>query len=525
VLDNPHRITLTVAPNPDLDQLRKEREAQRLADMRATLDEDAIAHVRRLARDLEQRQNQVDDVSILPKVGLADIPKDVLTPTLDAKPLTEGKRHIVGKAGTNGLVYQQMALALPTLSEEQQSELPLLCALASEVGINNASYLEVQDRQSATVGSLGLSVSTRASRTDIDLASGFLVMSSKALANRMTEQSNLMIDTLTSASFNEGGRIKELISQMRARRDQSISGAGHSLAMTAASAGMSPLASLYHRQSGLEGIQRLREIDDRLASTGEVEKMGSSLTALRDHVLSTHSINLLSVADPTHIDEAMQCLSSVANRLSTQSSLGAWSPTEQAGTDNQIWAANTQINFCARAYPTVPSGHPDAPVLAVLGAYLRNGFLHRSIREQGGAYGGGASHDANVGAFRFFSYRDPRNLETLADFDASIDWLLTAKHDELALEEAILSVMSSLDKPASPAGEVKKAFYDELYGRTAEHKRQLRDAIISTTIDDLQRVASTYLRPDASISVILTDAKTAASDALVDLGWTHYDLT
>ena len=57
---------------------------------------------------------------------------------------------------------------------------------------------------------------------DIDLASGFLVMSSKELANRMTEQSNLMIDTLTSASFNEGGRIKELISQMRARRDQSI---------------------------------------------------------------------------------------------------------------------------------------------------------------------------------------------------------------------------------------------------------------------------------------------------------------
>ena len=525
VLDNPHRITLTVAPNPDLDQLRKEAEKQRLADMRANLDEDAIANVRKLARDLEQRQNQVDDVSILPKVGLTDIPKDVLTPTLDSKPLTDGKRHIVGKAGTNGLVYQQMALALPTLTEQQQSELPLLCALASEVGINDASYLEVQDRQSATVGSLSMSVSTRASRTELDQASGFLVVSSKALANRITEQSTLMIDTLTSASFNEGGRVKELISQMRARRDQSISGAGHSLAMTAASAGMSPLASLYHRQSGLEGIHRLRQIDDRLANTGEVEKMGASLAALRDHLLSTHSINLLSVADPNHVEEAMQCLSSVADRLSTDSSVGAWSLTERAGTNNQIWAANTQVNFCAKAYPTVPSGHPDAPVLAVLGAYLRNGFLHRSIREQGGAYGGGASHDANVGAFRFFSYRDPRNLETLSDFDASIDWLLTAKHDESALEEAILSVVSSLDKPASPAGEVKKAFYDKLYGRTAEHKRLLRDAIISTTIDDLQRVASTYLRSDASTSVILTDAKTAASDTLVDLGWTHYDLT
>ena len=133
--------------------------------MRATLGEDDIANVRQLARELEQRQNQVDDVSILPKVGLDDIPQGVVTPSLDSKLLDEGKRHVVGAAGTNGLAYQQIALALPTLTEEQQGELPLLCALASEVGINDASYLEVQDRQSASVGSLGMSVSTRASRT------------------------------------------------------------------------------------------------------------------------------------------------------------------------------------------------------------------------------------------------------------------------------------------------------------------------------------------------------------------------
>ena len=104
-----------------------------------------------------------------------------------------------------------------------------------------------------------------------------------------------------------------------------------------------------------------------------------------------------------------------------------------------MWVTNTQVNFCAKAYPTVPSGHPDAPALSVLAAFLRNGFLHRTIREQGGAYGGGASHDANIAAFRFFSYRDPRLVETLDDFDASIAWLLETQHEQLALEEAILS--------------------------------------------------------------------------------------
>ena len=62
-------------------------------------------------------------------------------------------------------------------------------------------------------------------------------------------------------------------------------------------------------------------------------------------------------------------------------------PGDKQDQTNQIWVANTQVNFCAKAFPTVSSGHPDAPALTVLGAYLRNGFLHRAIREQGGAYG------------------------------------------------------------------------------------------------------------------------------------------
>ena len=524
VIDNPHRVTLVVAPDPDLDEVRKAREAKRLSAIRDTLDETALANVRKLAQDLETRQAQIDDASILPKVDIDDIPKDLAQAALEATVVAPGTYHYMGKAGTNGLVYQQVALALPALVPEQQTLLPLMCAVASEVGIGEASYLDIQDRQSASVGSLSMSVSTRASRDNVDDASGFLIVSSKALANRITAQSSLMLDTLTSASFTEGDRIKELISQMRARRDQSISGAGHSLAMTAACASMSPLAGLYHSQSGLEGIAQLRAIDDQLRVPSDIDSLSERLTLLRDRMLSTSRINLLTVADSNNLETASQTLRNTFSGAAADSSVGSWSITEKSSLENQIWAANTQVNFCAKAYPTVPSGHPDAPALSVLAAYLRNGYLHRCIREQGGAYGGGASHDGNIGAFRFFSYRDPRNLETLNDFDASLDWILTSEHDASALEEAILSVISSVDKPASPAGEVKKAFYDGLYGRTLEHNRELRESIISTTVDDLKRVTETYLSGKASCSVILTDAKTAVSKPLTELGWAYRDI-
>ena len=160
------------------------------------------------------------------------------------------------------------------------------------------------------------------------------------------------------------------------------------------------------------------------------------------------------------------------------------------------WLVNSQVQFCAAAYPAVPVSHPDAPAFMVLGGFLRNGFLHRAIREQGGAYGGGAGYDSNACAFRFFSYRDPRLEATYADFLASLVWLQENAHEERQLEEAILGIIASLDKPLSPSGEARSAFHNALYGRSPEQRREMRSALLRVSIADLQRVAGVYLLPE-----------------------------
>ncbi|MCD6060702.1 MAG: peptidase, partial [Moraxellaceae bacterium] len=165
-------------------------------------------------------------------------------------------------------------------------------------------------------------------------------------------------------------------------------------------------------------------------------------------------------------------------------------------------------------YATVPLDHPDAAPLMLLGGFLRNGFLHGAIRERGGAYGGGAGYDSNACAFRFYSYRDPRLEGTLADFDASVRWLLEEKHEQRQLEEAVLGIISDMDKPLSPAGEARVAYHNALYGRTPEQRRRTRARILSTTLDDLRRVGELYLTQDAVTAVVLPAAKAGAAEAL-----------
>jgi len=154
--------------------------------------------------------------------------------------------------------------------------------------------------------------------------------------------------------------------------------------------------------------------------------------------------------------------------------------------------------------------------MSVLAGFLRNGYLHRAIREQGGAYGGGATHDVDNASFRFFSYRDPRLEETLDDFDRSIVWLLEEKHEWRSVEEAILGVIGSIDKPGSPAGEARDAFYSALYGRTPEQRQRFRQRVLEVSLQDLQRVGETYLKLEQASTVVISNPN--AGQQCMDLG-------
>jgi Zn-dependent M16 (insulinase) family peptidase len=144
----------------------------------------------------------------------------------------------------------------------------------------------------------------------------------------------------------------------------------------------------------------------------------------------------------------------------------------------------------------------------VLGPFLRNGFLHRTIREQGGAYGGGAGYNSDTGAFRFFSYRDPRLQETLADFDRALDWLQTEPHEARELEEAILGVISDIDRPDSPAGEAIGTYFATLHGRTPEQRRRFRSRVLHVSLEDLRQVGERHLVPDKASVAVISDPLT-----------------
>ena len=509
LLNNPHRITLTLVPDTRLSEQRLAKEQENLAELRATLDADGLAGIADQASALVARQGQEDDPEILPKVTLDDVPAELPKLTyveqrLGALPVT------YYETGTNGLVYQQLSCTVPDLSEADLAILPHLTGMAVELGIGADDYLTTQHRQSASVGSISLFSSMRGSVDDEQRAQGSLVLSSKALLRKSDDQLCLMRDTLLELRFDERARLRDLVAQQRARREQSITGQGHSLAMLTACAGMSPLARLNHELSGMQGIAALRNLDDELSDDAALDAFSQRLQSLHER-LRDADWEALIVAEPGRAGALAKEAADVWQAL-THRDVKAMDLPRLREQRREAWVVNSQVSFCAKAYPTVPSGHADSAALTVLAGYLRNGFLHRAIREQGGAYGGGASHDASTAAFRFFSYRDPRISGSLEDFDASVTWLLESAPNARALEEAILGVIGTLDKPGSPAGEAKQDFHNRRFGRDWEQRMRFRRAILAVSDEDLRRVCSTYLVPERASIGVVTGATAITED-------------
>ena len=109
LIDNPHRVQMTLVPDATKSLKEQQAEQAQLAEITAKLTEAQKVEIREKTEALKQRQDTPDDLELLPKVGLEDVPADLQ--------IVQGQlREIIcngldtplnlSHAGTNGMYYQ-----------------------------------------------------------------------------------------------------------------------------------------------------------------------------------------------------------------------------------------------------------------------------------------------------------------------------------------------------------------------------------------------------------------------------------
>jgi Zn-dependent M16 (insulinase) family peptidase len=174
------------------------------------------------------------------------------------------------------------------------------------------------------------------------------------------------------------------------------------------------------------------------------------------------------------------------------------------------------VSFVGSVFPTARLSDTHAPVLAVIAKILRSKYLHREIREKGGAYGGFALYNTEDGLFGFGSYRDPHIRQTLRAFEGACDFIRSGDYNEEDITEAVLQVCSDIDKPMPPGMEARKAFYRELIGLTDTARQEYKERLLDLRRANVLATAERFFGVSAnarSVAVISSEEKLNAANA------------
>lgn len=171
------------------------------------------------------------------------------------------------------------------------------------------------------------------------------------------------------------------------------------------------------------------------------------------------------------------------------------------------------VNYVGKGANLYDLGYQLDGSLYVVNKYLQTTWLWEKIRVQGGAYGGFSSFDRYSGVFSYLSYRDPNLLSTLENYDGTARFLKHLNLDEDELTKSIIGVIGDIDSYQLPDAKGYTALARTLLGVTDEDRQQIRDQVLSTTLQDFHAFADVLDKIDQESRVVVMGSQQAVEEA------------
>ena len=257
---------------------------------------------------------------------------------------------------------------------------------------------------------------------------------------------------------------------------------GHRLAISLASRRFSSTRALGESWGGVHQLQTIKQLSDDI----DEQKLGTLAT------------------DLAAIGKAVSNLTSVFKGFDEGTVDGFSAPdiNVEDETIREGWSTSSAVSFVALAFETVRMEHEDSAALSVISKILRSIYLHREIREKGGAYGGFALYSPEDGLFCFASYRDPHIVSTLKAFDNAAAFVRSGNFSDEDVNEAVLQVCSEIDKPDPPGPAARKAFYRKIISLSDEMRGRFKSELLSLTRSKVMQAAEKYFDAKDTIRAV-----------------------
>lgn len=510
LVDNVHRLTLVMTPSLSYSDDLKVEEAKVVESILKLKTEEELNVIDKFNEELKAKPVG-DDKSLLPCLNLEDIPISGKNSEFIQRP---SNIFLRSTPLSSDLVYFKARIEMPQLPNSEIALLPLLSKCLTSLGVEGMTISEYDELVRTLSAGLSISILNNC-RPENHLSA--LCLSTRALSSKLVETLSLFVKSIRFTNWADSERIKSTLASLYCNAMNSIPSSGHSYAISLAASSLSQYRHFAEITTGITQVAFLAKLHAQ-ESPITISDLAQMMNYLSRKVILEPSKNkdlssfaVIMKEDSSEIadiiDEFRQNLFKIDEFISVNSndSNNRDKILVKFGNLLRQTSKNIEMNCVALKTPfgtnyvgscilTDPNNILQSANLAILAKLLPSRFLHREIREIGGAYGGGARYSTYDGLFSLFTYRDPNPVASLETFGRIGSWLADADLPDQDILEAKLSFFSEIDKPLDLNNDGLHYFFSNI---TDSQRDALRNAVFSVSAESIRTHCSSIIPKSA----------------------------
>jgi len=512
-IENPHRVLFTLEPDSKLEEKKVRETRKELKSILKGLTQDDLKQISKDAKALKVLQETDEDLSVLPTLELLDVPPDI--EIIKPDQIKNIALSTCYDKATSGILYFTCPVGAGNIPEDLFSLVPFFTKAFTNSGTKKTSYDEMAKIMDLYTGGISMTPFSGSYFSSDGGSHSFLALQGKSLDRNIEKMFDIIDEFIKDFGFQDQERLKSLLLQYQAGMEAAVVSTGHRYAISLSSRHLSKASHINEIWHGITQFQNIKDLTTKLADPDAGKKALDTLSANLEAIASTlfkkGNLKPAIIGGISSLELADKRIDTIHDSLPNGSEKAFHTPLIPIETQRPYdgWYTNTAVSFVGQSFKTVRITHEDSPGLAVISKILRSLYLHREIREKGGAYGGFAIYNTEEGIFSFGSYRDPHIKRTLDVYKNACDFIINGEFTQTDVKEAILQVCSDIDKPETPGPASMKAFYRDITHLTDEIRQHFKDSLLQLDKKQIQRIAEKYFtigEEQKGISIISSKA-------------------
>lgn len=521
-LDNAHRTTVILVPDPDLAAKHAAEEAERVAGTLASLPEHeraALAEEAARLQALQEAPDAPEDLARIPRLAVTDLPKT--EKPIPFETIASETPVMFHDLPTGGISYVEALFDLARVPLSLVPLLPLFGRALTETGTAKRDFVSLNMAIAGKTGGLEASpafLTERATRSPLPR----LAVSGKSAPDTIGDLFSLMKEIILDADFDQQERFLRMALEEKARVEHALVPAGHSFVSLRLRAAQSATGMLEEATRGVSYLLYLRDLADRAAK--DWKSVRTDLETLAALIFTKQNAAWNITGEGVHKEALATNAQNLARKLADGVAAGAPLFSAMTLPAKEALLLPATVNYVGLGGNVYDAGYAYHGSVHVILKQLRTGFLWEKVRVQGGAYGAFCAFDRMTGSLVLASYRDPNIQNTLDVFFSTARRLSGISLSRRELDAAIIGAMGEVDAYLLPDAKGSASFARALTGDTPELRQKMRDEILATTVEHFRAFGKTLDAALATGRVCVLGGDALAKETRTASGWTTLKL-